>query len=161
MRETGGGQQPAVEPGDGGARALGAVELGLAEAGAGLGGARAGSGCRAGVGERVGVGGRTGDGARAEGCEQVGCGAWGGFSGRGLLGAETEELVAEMFGEVLGVSGLGGGDDFFALGGDSLIALRVVRRLRPEFGEDLSARVVFQASTVAGLAALLDERGLR
>lgn len=66
-----------------------------------------------------------------------------------------------MFGEVLGVSGLGGGDDFFALGGDSLIALRVVRRLRPEFGEDLSARVVFQASTVAGLAALLDERGLR
>ena len=66
-------------------------------------------------------------------------------------------LVA-LWTEILGISCLGTHDNFFECGGDSLLGLRMVNRLRKQFGENLSLVAVFDAPTVAALAALLQER---
>ncbi|WP_414945171.1 non-ribosomal peptide synthase/polyketide synthase [Amycolatopsis sp. cmx-11-32] len=70
---------------------------------------------------------------------------------------ETERTVATILADVLGVTGIEAGDDFFALGGDSILAVQALSRLRRTFGADLSARTVFDAPSVAELARLLDE----
>ncbi len=64
-----------------------------------------------------------------------------------------EQLLCELFAEVLGAPGLGVGDDFFALGGDSISSIQVVSRARRR-GLLLSSREVFEHRTVAGLAAV-------
>ncbi|MBB4685798.1 non-ribosomal peptide synthetase [Amycolatopsis jiangsuensis] len=66
----------------------------------------------------------------------------------------AEELVAAAVAEVLGVSEVGADDDFFALGGHSLSAIRLVSRLRSRLGTDISMRAVFDQPTVSGMAAL-------
>ncbi|WP_068056818.1 non-ribosomal peptide synthetase [Nocardia xishanensis] len=67
-----------------------------------------------------------------------------------------EELIAELFGEALGSQEpIGADDDFFALGGNSLIATQVMARLGSALGGRLEVRELFNASTVAGLAARL------
>ncbi|WP_181798044.1 condensation domain-containing protein, partial [Streptomyces sp. WELS2] len=52
---------------------------------------------------------------------------------------------------------VGADDDFFALGGDSILAVRVTSRLRAAFGTDVSPRLLFTHSTLSGLAAELGE----
>ncbi|MFC9663384.1 non-ribosomal peptide synthase/polyketide synthase [Nocardia sp. NPDC127606] len=69
--------------------------------------------------------------------------------------AGTESVVAEMFGEVLGVAQIGADDDFFALGGNSLVATQVVSRLGTALGRTVSLKSLFEAPTVTALAALL------
>ncbi|BAD55563.1 putative non-ribosomal peptide synthetase [Nocardia farcinica IFM 10152] len=67
-----------------------------------------------------------------------------------------EELVAGVFAQVLGGDvRVGADDDFFELGGNSLIATRVAARLGAELGVRVDARAVFEAPTVSGLAARL------
>ncbi|WP_391858379.1 amino acid adenylation domain-containing protein [Streptomyces silvisoli] len=70
---------------------------------------------------------------------------------------ETERRAAEVFAEVLGVEPPGAEDDFFRLGGDSILSIRLASRLSEAFGTDLSPRAVFTHPTPAALAALLAE----
>ncbi|WP_116201694.1 non-ribosomal peptide synthetase [Amycolatopsis circi] len=69
---------------------------------------------------------------------------------------DTERAVAEIVTEVLGLDRIGVEDDFFALGGDSILAVQALSRLRRAFGADLSARALFDASSVEKLAQLLE-----
>ncbi|MEW2620516.1 non-ribosomal peptide synthase/polyketide synthase [Streptomyces sp. NPDC048106] len=65
---------------------------------------------------------------------------------------DREALLCQLFDTTLGVTGSGIDDDFFALGGDSLHAIRLVSRIRGELGVDLSLTAVFDHPTVADLA---------
>ncbi|WP_245672135.1 non-ribosomal peptide synthetase, partial [Nocardia anaemiae] len=63
-----------------------------------------------------------------------------------------ERTVAEVFADVLDVERVGADDDFFDLGGNSLIATRVVARLGAAIGSRVPVRAVFESPTVAALA---------
>ncbi|GAA4960292.1 non-ribosomal peptide synthase/polyketide synthase [Actinoplanes utahensis] len=73
--------------------------------------------------------------------------------------SDAERLVAAAFAEVLGRPRVGARDDFFALGGDSILSIGVTSRLRAAFGVQLSPRVLFDHPTVAGLAAAVEGPG--
>ncbi len=68
----------------------------------------------------------------------------------------VEEQLGEIWSEVLGLDRIGAHDDFFDLGGNSLLALRLVARARAAFSVDLPLVSLFTAPTISGLAAILE-----
>ncbi|MCK7622569.1 non-ribosomal peptide synthase/polyketide synthase [Streptomyces sp. RS10V-4] len=77
--------------------------------------------------------------------------------GRRAPRTPAERTLAAIWSEVLGVPEPGTDDDFFDLGGDSVLAARVLARIRAALGVRLTLREVFGARTLAALAALLGE----
>ncbi|KUN18767.1 hypothetical protein AQJ23_39195 [Streptomyces antibioticus] len=67
----------------------------------------------------------------------------------------VEQQVCDIFKDVLGVQRLAADDDFFALGGHSLTATKVISRVRARLGADLPIRALFDERTPAGLARLV------
>jgi acyl carrier protein len=67
-----------------------------------------------------------------------------------------EQLVAEIWCEILGITQVGAESNFFDLGGHSLLATRVMNRIRERCGVELPLRVLFEFPTVVTLAAKLD-----
>jgi acyl transferase domain-containing protein len=67
-------------------------------------------------------------------------------------GDEIEQLVVGVWESLLGINGIGSQDDFFELGGNSLLAVRILSRLNESLGLELPIEVLFQATTVAELA---------
>uniref|UniRef100_UPI0020BEC2A8 condensation domain-containing protein n=1 Tax=Nocardia sputi TaxID=2943705 RepID=UPI0020BEC2A8 len=65
----------------------------------------------------------------------------------------VQQAVAEVFAGLLGADRVGLDDDFFALGGNSLLATRVIARINEALDADVAVRELFEAPTVAGLAA--------
>ena len=70
----------------------------------------------------------------------------------------VEALVAQLWAQVLETGAIGRQQSFFALGGDSLLATRVLEGLRQRCGVELTLRQLFAAPTVAQLAAAVAAR---
>lgn len=69
--------------------------------------------------------------------------------------SREEHALAEIWSMLLGVPQVGVLDDFFELGGDSLLAAEMVQRVSQELGREMPLGALAQAPTVASLAALL------
>ncbi|WP_198299661.1 phosphopantetheine-binding protein [Tumebacillus avium] len=70
---------------------------------------------------------------------------------------EGEELIAQIFQELLGIEAVGVHDSFFQLGGNSLLGTQLITRLRSSFQVDLPLRILFEAATVAELSVIIEE----
>ncbi|HSF38966.1 MAG TPA: amino acid adenylation domain-containing protein [Thermoanaerobaculia bacterium] len=68
----------------------------------------------------------------------------------------VEEILAALFGEVLGCGAIGVDESFFELGGHSLLATQLVSRVRETFRVDLPLRMLFEAPSVEELASVVD-----
>jgi amino acid adenylation domain-containing protein len=69
----------------------------------------------------------------------------------------TEELIAGLFGEVLGTERVSVEDSFFALGGHSLSLVQLLHRVRGTFQVEIPLRTLYDDPTVAGLAEAVEE----
>ncbi|MEV4256700.1 amino acid adenylation domain-containing protein, partial [Spirillospora sp. NPDC049652] len=68
----------------------------------------------------------------------------------------TEEVLCGLFADVLGVEAVGADDSFFDRGGDSLLAMRLIARLRVVLDAEVGIRELFASPTSAGIARLVE-----
>ena len=69
---------------------------------------------------------------------------------------DTEQRIAEILGELLGLELIDLDDNFFLLGGHSLLGAQLMARLRAAFGVEIGLRSLFEAPTVTALSAEVD-----
>ena len=74
-------------------------------------------------------------------------------------GTPTERALAGFLTSLLDVDRIGATDDFFALGGHSLVAGRLAARVRAELGRELPLRQIYQAPSIAAMAKVIDSPG--
>jgi acyl carrier protein len=75
---------------------------------------------------------------------------------------ETEQIIAGIWQEVLGIRRVGIHDTFFDLGGHSLLATQVVSRMKQALEMEISLRSFFELMTIAGIAMYVDKvKGIR
>jgi hypothetical protein len=72
-------------------------------------------------------------------------------------GTPTEQALVEVWSEVLGLKRVGVRDNFFSLGGHSLLMPQVISRVREAFQAELPIRTFFESPTVAALARVIEE----
>ncbi|MGH1392468.1 MAG: amino acid adenylation domain-containing protein [Trichormus sp.] len=72
----------------------------------------------------------------------------------------TEELLLNIWQNILNLNSVGITDNFFALGGHSLLVIRLVSQIQQVFGVDISLRQIFENPTIAELATLIDSSRL-
>jgi len=70
--------------------------------------------------------------------------------------SSTEAALAEIWTSMLGVPSVSVNDSFFDLGGHSLMAMRMMTRIRDAFGVEVPLRALFEGPTLAGLASIVD-----
>ncbi|BCJ28485.1 type I polyketide synthase [Actinocatenispora sera] len=73
-------------------------------------------------------------------------------------GTALEAQLAAIWADVLGVPVVGRDDDFFDLGGNSLVAVQLIGKVRTATGVKLPMRSLFETTTVAGMAELVEQR---
>ncbi|MGW5388537.1 condensation domain-containing protein, partial [Nocardia sp. NPDC003963] len=85
------------------------------------------------------------------------------FAARAFRAPSTpiEEIVAATFADVLDAQRVGADDDFFELGGNSLVGMQVAARIGAALGTQVPVRTLFEAPTVAALALRVEESGAR
>jgi amino acid adenylation domain-containing protein len=71
---------------------------------------------------------------------------------------QTERILAEIWCKLLNLPRVGVHDNYFRVGGHSLLAIRVVSRIREAFQIDLSLNSIFEAPTVSELAEMIEHR---
>jgi acyl carrier protein len=71
----------------------------------------------------------------------------------------AEEVLVSLWSDILKVDRIGVADDFFELGGHSLLAARVIAKVNEQFRVSLVLRALYDAPTVARLAALIEQSG--
>lgn len=71
-------------------------------------------------------------------------------------GSELERAVASVWEELFGIQRVGAADNFFEMGGNSLLAIQLVSRLRKELEIELPLNTLFESPTVAGLATAIE-----
>ena len=73
------------------------------------------------------------------------------------LQGEVEEALAQIWEETLGMAQLDREDDFFGLGGNSLLSMRLVDKIAERFGIQLTVVALFQHPTIRAIAALIED----
>src|SRR6185369_4614501 len=73
----------------------------------------------------------------------------------------TEKVLHDIWANVLQIARIGVDQNFFDLGGHSLIATRILSQIREMFPVDLSIRNLFESPTIAALAACVDQAPAR
>ena len=70
--------------------------------------------------------------------------------------SETEKALETIWSGLTGIDGVGRNDDFFELGGDSLLATQLISRVRESMDTELPMGVMFEKPTIAEMAGLID-----
>jgi aryl carrier-like protein len=75
--------------------------------------------------------------------------------------SRTEETLAAIWRDVITLGDVGRHDNFFDVGGHSVLLIQVITRVRKAFGVELTLRHLFEAPTIGELARVIDGRGNR
>lgn len=73
-------------------------------------------------------------------------------------GSDTEEMIAQIFADVLGYEKVGIYDDFFEIGGHSLLAVELITRLNKVFGRNISLQSLFENPTPEKLSGIFADK---